>query len=430
MTTSVTYQIKTGGELTTITKMARKAPKCRVGMNGVPPPHRNAATIYEEFAWNYNQQRPIRRLDRPTRGSIHEQQPSQDRSGPPRSGPWKRKMPHPRSIHRQPVSPGYVPRAPWEGGIPPEHIPHQHVANYSITYNDFLLLRPGEWLNDTILNNIGRLLCTKSPHRQVRKWWASNNVTRLRRNPRDPEIAAGLRLRRATRTDIDDRPTINDPLILTAWNYGLHWTLLIRERDPDGTIRFYLMDSLLADDVATINDIRNALRHSVLVPPDWDEHIHIIPGFSQTDGHNCGVFVLLHAYFWIFHPDGLHPKDINWHLFENSIPDLITKFRAHLAAILVTGTVINYFQGTRMHLINNPNPPIDPTRTDQTSIADFFTPPDADDDSDDDQTPTQPRKRSSRRGQNRGHKRREGRNNRKRKPPSDSLPTQASEPPK
>ena len=27
-----------------------------------------------------------------------------------------------------------------------------------------------------------------------------------------------------------------DPLILTAWNYGLHWTLLIREREPDGTI--------------------------------------------------------------------------------------------------------------------------------------------------------------------------------------------------
>ena len=36
-----------------------------------------------------------------------------------------------------------------------------------------------------------------------------------------------------------------------------------------------------------------ALQHSVLVPPDWDEHIHIIPGFSQTDGYNCGVYVLL-----------------------------------------------------------------------------------------------------------------------------------------
>jgi len=333
-------------------------------------------------------------------------------------------QPEPNSQH--PSEPIIITDDPVPNGAPlpnPEHLPHQYVANYSITYSDFLLLRPGEWLNDSIINNIGRLFCTKSPHRQVRKWWASNNVDRLRRNPRDPAIAAGLRLRRATRNDIDDRPTIDDPLIITAWNFGLHWTLLIRERDPDGTICIYLMDSILNDDEATINDIRNALQQSVLAPPDWDEHIHIIPGFSQTDGYNCGVYVLLHAYFWIFHPEGLHPKDINWRLFEDAIPNLVEKFRAHLAAILVTGTVINYFQGTRMHLINNPNPPVDPTETTQTSIADFLTPPSADEDNDNDQTPSQPSTTPPRRGRNRAYTRRLERNTRKRQAQNDTPST-------
>ena len=51
----VTYQIKTGGELTTITKMARKAPKCLLGLDGVPPPHDYAIQNFTAHAWSYDQ---------------------------------------------------------------------------------------------------------------------------------------------------------------------------------------------------------------------------------------------------------------------------------------------------------------------------------------------------------------------------------------
>ena len=53
------HQIKIGGELTTLTKMARKAPKCQAGLNGIPPMHADAITTFSEFAWDYHQQRPL-----------------------------------------------------------------------------------------------------------------------------------------------------------------------------------------------------------------------------------------------------------------------------------------------------------------------------------------------------------------------------------
>ena len=151
------------------------------------------------------------------------------------------------------------------------------------------------------------------------------------------------------------------------------------------------MDSLYdEDDEDTINDIRSTIRDSILVPDDWDGHITIIPGLQQSDSYNCGVYVLLHAYFWIFHSEALHPKDINWDRFERAIPHLIEKFRKYIAAILITGSIENYFQGTQLHTINNPNPPTDPTHTNQRSLDDFVTRQSQDDTTDAPPPPSRP----------------------------------------
>ena len=151
------------------------------------------------------------------------------------------------------------------------------------------------------------------------------------------------------------------------------------------------MDSLQDED--TVEEIRTTLTGSVLVPEEWDGSILSLTGFSQPAGCDSGVNALLHAYFWIYHNDGLHPKDINWHQFELAIPNLVPRFRLYLAAILTTGTVENMFQGTLLHTINNPNPPTDPTRTNQHAITDFFTPPAADDEEEEPPTPPSTTKR-------------------------------------
>ena len=177
------------------------------------------------------------------------------------------------------------------------------------------------------------------------------------------------------------------------------------------------MDSLYDEDDEdtlddTLDDIRAALRHSILVPTDWDGHIEVIPGFTQSDGYNCGVYVLLHAYFWIFHSEGLHPKEINWNRFESAIPNLVENFRKYIAAILITGTIDNYFHGTRLHTINNPSPPINPTSTNQGSMDDFLTPPQQDDDEEAQTTPphrpsTSRRRASAKQNRRKIRKRRE-----------------------
>ena len=50
------------------------------------------------------------------------------------------------------------------------------------------------------------------------------------------------------------------------------------------------MDSLQDEDT------RDAIKDSILVPDDWDGEITALHGFTQTDGWNCGAFVLLSSY--------------------------------------------------------------------------------------------------------------------------------------
>ena len=91
--------------------------------------------------------------------------------------------------------------------------------------------------------------------------------------------------------------------------------------------------------------------------------------------------------------------------------------------LIITGRIENYFQGTQLHTINNPNPPTDPTHTNQRSLDDFVTRQSQDDTAD---VPSPPSRQTT---TSRRHTKTQRRKIRKRHDKSDISNPQAIEPP-
>ena len=105
------------------------------------------------------------------------------------------------------------------------------------------------------------------------------------------------------------KPPPRAPLLLIPIGTGAHWYLLIRTHH-----RYVPIDSHSSRALTISEDKRSHLEAIKNTPahwmhPDGAQHVDPITGFIQQDEHNCGVFLLLHAYVYLFHPQ---PHQYPW----------------------------------------------------------------------------------------------------------------------
>ena len=147
------------------------------------------------------------------------------------------------------------------------------------------------------------------------------------------------------------RPPRNASTLLIPIVRNLHWHLIIRHQ---GT--YYCVDSggnhhitpnkQQEYDLITASPAHTPSHHN-------NSALRPLRAFTQRDQINCGVFLLLHAYVFLYHPD---PLTYSW---ANQPTDIATNFRHFILTSLRTNRVPDLFSNHTS--ITQQNPHTQPT---------------------------------------------------------------------
>ena len=153
---------------------------------------------------------------------------------------------------------------------------------------DMLLLRPGQWLNDQIIGIIFEL-SEQETFAGSDIAFIGPEVTQFIKVSPATELAScmeplGLMSKRAVMWALNNCANLNAP-------GGSHWSLLVFLRE---TLTFYHLDSSAGMNSLVATDM--ARRATKLVGGVEQAAVVEMEVEQQTNGHDCGVFLLLNAF--------------------------------------------------------------------------------------------------------------------------------------
>ena len=186
---------------------------------------------------------------------------------------------------------------------PPKRLSNEY-PRCNITPAEIKRLQPAfpytedQWMNDAIINTMLTLMHMCSPYRTERHFTTTYFTLQAQQDPSNTAKFFNNGARRQNRY----KPPPRAPLLLMPFGTGGHWYLLIRTRH-----RYVSIDSHV-DGATKISPTKKAHREAIRnTPAHWvhkrgAQHFDPLKGFIQQDHHNCGVFLLIHAYVYLFHP--------------------------------------------------------------------------------------------------------------------------------
>ena len=221
---------------------------------------------------------------------------------------------------------------------PPPTLSQEHPRN-AITPTELNRLLPAhpytmdKWMNDVIINTFLEMMHAQSPYNNERHFTSTYFAYQARQHP----AQTNKFFTTTTRTYRHYKPPPRAPLLMIPVGTGSHWYLLIRTQH-----KYTCIDSdqtgattISKDKRDQLDAIRNTPAH--WIHPHGPKHFDPTKGFIQRDGHNCGVFLLIHAYVYLFHP---RPHQYQW---THQPPHIVHNFRHFIITCFRTNCIPNLF---------------------------------------------------------------------------------------
>ena len=156
------------------------------------------------------------------------------------------------------------------------------------------------------------LMHQASPFKHIRHFLPSYFFTQAKTDTSRTSVY----FRRTPTDNTTNKPPHDAHLLLIPICDALHWYLLIRK----GTTYTY-MDSFDHNTTPCqtkhnhLSIIKNTPAH--IPHPTLPATLSCTPGFKQHDPVNCGTYLLIHAYVYLFHPQ---PHIYHWHTSKGYRP--------------------------------------------------------------------------------------------------------------